>query len=495
MFTPEDASDPFYHFMQPPANETPEETSARLKREADAQRVSDAIDEDIKQHKALAKKESHILKVLLLGQAESGKSTTLKNFRMQYDQAAWQKEKDGWRTVVQLNLIRSIITITTLIEAELSGDVHLPFDRGSGDEEDDDDAETSVGSNPEHDCSKFGDRHHLLMIRLAPLRTVEADLQRALGACTEPLRRIALPQAATPFDTPVQRGLTKRSMGEFSVRCWRDVVHPEGREMAGKTARALADLDTATTTMAACKDDMRALWQDKVVQNAVSKRRIRLPDSAGFFLNQLDRIASPDYSVTDDDIVRARLRTVGIQEYKITFKTSALDMAHGTWEWRIFDVGGCRTMRAAWLPFFENTNAIIFVSPVSCFDERLEEDCRVNRLEDSTLLWRSICSTKLLTRTQLILFMNKCDLLKKKLKQGVLIRNSLTSYGSRPNEATPFVKYLRDKFKEILKVNSPEPRASYIYPTTVTDTLATGKTLESVRDGVLRENLIKSQLM
>jgi guanine nucleotide-binding protein subunit alpha len=48
---------------------------------------------------------------------------------------------------------------------------------------------------------------------------------------------------------------------------------------------------------------------------------------------------------------------------------------------------------------------IIFLCPVSCFDERLDEDVRVNRLEDSTLLWRSICSSKLLTKTQLILFL------------------------------------------------------------------------------------------
>jgi guanine nucleotide-binding protein subunit alpha len=51
---------------------------------------------------------------------------------------------------------------------------------------------------------------------------------------------------------------------------------------------------------------------------------------------------------------------------------------------------------------------IIFLCPVSCFDERLDEDVRVNRLEDSTLLWRSICSSKLLTKTQLILFL-VCD--------------------------------------------------------------------------------------
>jgi len=89
------------------------------------------------------------------------------------------------------------------------------------------------------------------------------------------------------------------------------------------------------------------------------------------------------------------------------------------WEWWIFDVGGCRTLRKAWLPYFDNVNVIIFLSPVSVFDQRLEEDHSVNHLEDSIILWTSICPSKLLAKTQLILFLNKCDLLRWKLKRGI----------------------------------------------------------------------------
>lgn len=35
------------------------------------------------------------------------------------------------------------------------------------------------------------------------------------------------------------------------------------------------------------------------------------------FLDGIERIASRDYSPTDDDVIRARLRTVGVQEYKL----------------------------------------------------------------------------------------------------------------------------------------------------------------------------------
>jgi len=213
----------------------------------------------------------------------------------------------------------------------------------------------------------------------------------------------------------------------------------------------------------------------------------------------LDRIASWEYAVTDDDIVRARLRTVGIQENRLMFKhgpsqNSKVEKQSG-WEWRIFDVGGCRTLRTAWLPYFDNVNVIIFLAPVSVFDQRLEEDLNVNRLEDSIILWTSICSSKLLAKTQLILFLNKCDLLSRKLRRGIKVNQYLPSFGNRPNEVTSVVKYFRENFRDIQKQYSPEDRSAYIYPTTVTDTIATATTLETVRDGVLRENLAASQLI
>lgn len=66
--------DPFLQFMRPPPNETPAQMTARLKREADAQRISDLIDEDIRQARNVAKHERNVVKLLLLGQAESGRS-------------------------------------------------------------------------------------------------------------------------------------------------------------------------------------------------------------------------------------------------------------------------------------------------------------------------------------------------------------------------------------------------------------------------------------
>lgn len=37
--------------------------------------------------------------------------------------------------------------------------------------------------------------------------------------------------------------------------------------------------------------------------------------------------------------------------------------------WHLYDVGGARGQRHTWVPYFEDANAIIFVAPVSAFDQ------------------------------------------------------------------------------------------------------------------------------
>jgi hypothetical protein len=41
---------------------------------------------------------------------------------MQYDTEAWQKERNGWLNVVQLNLVRSILAVLSAVESEISGE-------------------------------------------------------------------------------------------------------------------------------------------------------------------------------------------------------------------------------------------------------------------------------------------------------------------------------------------------------------------------------------
>jgi hypothetical protein len=65
-------NDPFAHFLRPPVGETPEQRAERLRREAEATRISAEIDEAINRDRAAQKKDKDLIRVLLLGQSESG---------------------------------------------------------------------------------------------------------------------------------------------------------------------------------------------------------------------------------------------------------------------------------------------------------------------------------------------------------------------------------------------------------------------------------------
>ncbi|TFY59169.1 hypothetical protein EVJ58_g5950 [Rhodofomes roseus] len=267
---------------------------------------------------------------------------------------------------------------------------------------------------------------------------------------------------------------------------------------------------TAAEIIASCAEDMAALWADAGVQAVLTQRKMktRLEEGPGFFLNDVMRVAARDYEPSDEDVVRARLRTMGVQEYRFR---KGLDADR---EWMLYDVGGARSLRNAWYPYFDDINALIFLAPISCFDERLAEDRRVNRLQDSLLIWKAVCSSTLLAKVQLILFLNKCDLLEKKIQRGVQVSQYVTSYGTRPNEAKAVAKCsyfqlfsalaklivtagidFRQQFKDVFLKHSPEKRTFYSYLTSVVDTKATAVTVATVHDGIQRQYMKDADIL
>ena len=73
---PSDSNDPLTVAIAPPPDESPQQRTDREKREREAQIVSDKIDEGIKKDRIALKKQKNVVRVLLLGQSESGKFLT-----------------------------------------------------------------------------------------------------------------------------------------------------------------------------------------------------------------------------------------------------------------------------------------------------------------------------------------------------------------------------------------------------------------------------------
>ncbi|CAL1698353.1 unnamed protein product [Somion occarium] len=478
--------DPLSLAIQPPPNETPEQRDSRLQAEALARRISNDIDEELKAEKAALKKKPPV-KVLLLGQSESGKSTTLKNFQMNYAKNTWAEELASWRTVVQLNLLRNVHTILDLVSSEMDGTPD-----SSADSED----ETPTPSIDDRQPPlRFTEKHGVLKLRLLPLRSVQKDLEDRLGASSveENSGYLAGNGMNTPKSKPKSQEVFVRSSGwKTTLRAANGRRSSDARHEAGSVRRTTeVDARRATEVIASCGDDIKTLWEDETVQEMLKRRRVRLDDTPGFFLADIDRIARRDYVPSDNDVMRARLRTLGVQEHKIHFQEGP---AAGM-DWIIYDVGGSRTQRPAWFPYFDDCDAIIFLAPVNCFDEKLAEDRRVNRLEDSYALWKMICSSKLLAKTQIILFLNKCDLLEKKLRSGVKVNKFVPSLGDRKNDAHTVTQYFAQHFKEIFKHCSPEPRSFRVHLTSVVDPKATSLTLQVVGERIFLEHMQRVNLM
>lgn len=129
------------------------------------------------------------------------------------------------------------------------------------------------------------------------------------------------------------------------------------------------------------------------------------------YFNAIDRISEPDYIPDDQDVLRARVKTSGITETKFDI---------GQLTYRMLDVGGQRSERKKWIHCFEDVTAIIFMVAISEYDQVLFEDETVNRMTESLTLFQSICDMEWFEKTSIILFMNKTDLFKKKLKSSPL---------------------------------------------------------------------------
>ncbi len=82
---------------------------------------------------------------------------------------------------------------------------------------------------------------------------------------------------------------------------------------------------------------------------AVSRRVLPPDQPLRSYFDSVARIGTPDFTPTDQDILRSRVKTTGISE--TTFKIGELT-------YRLFDVGGQRSERKKWIHCFENVTAI-----------------------------------------------------------------------------------------------------------------------------------------
>ncbi|KAH8116122.1 G-alpha-domain-containing protein [Phellopilus nigrolimitatus] len=575
--------------------ESPDDMARRTAVDSEAKLASDKIDDALSLERARRKKNCAV-KILLLGQSESGKSTTLRNFQLNLAPRAFNLDAEAWRTVIHLNLLISVNYLIDVLKSSLR---------------------TDIGGEPRPSYStattpskQLIEREKLRLRSLdgslghAPGSSsasgIETTLRQRLGADTptplaidasENLQRqafknrmkgvvsldISTKLPSEPFPRPGSAqslssasSSSVRSRGVLGLR--RHSVSSSASSAASSASAATAsEFDQARNdswTSAMPQDGQHPRLGNRLYSLVDSfavrvrgstgwKQRVRSPDpdnispvsdtssngsathpslskrssystlseqreheflsarqiiqvfgedidrlwrntdlegQPGFFLNDALRVTALDYIPTTADILRARLSTTGVEEHRLILEAGA----QAGKEWIIYDVGGFRSQRAAWAPFFDSVNAIIFLAPISAFDEWLTEDPNVNRLEDTFDLWSTICGSRLLASVEFILFLNKYDILRAKLRAGARFADYVVNYNDengKKNDAESIARYMLATFNAAHKQLSPKPRKLRTYLTSVIDSRATSKVVHHIREQVLIGYLTESSVI
>ncbi|KAF9123978.1 guanine nucleotide-binding protein subunit alpha, partial [Linnemannia schmuckeri] len=321
--------------------------------------------------------------------SETGKTTVLKQLKLLYGRKGLDMERQTYRRVVHLNVMRAM---QGLVEGMEQANIPL--------------------GNPEN------------AVHVETVRRLETTLKRYS------ITTVGVPNPAIP--------------------------------------RKITDAKAETDMFADMVPAIKSLWVDPGIQRTFDTcTQLSIQDSAKYFLDAVDRVADPEYIPTDDDILQARVRTLAVSEH-------------------IFDIDG-----VAYRPYFDEVDAIIFMSAISAYDQGCEDNPNLNRLQDCLLLFNEISNHKLFLNTSMIVFLNKIDIFQRKLLSGSMVNRYFPDYNG-PNDYFSTTVFFQYRFLEQCK---DLQKQVYTHFTHATDTKQMKVIVVAVNVIIQRLNLRNSGLL
>lgn len=220
------------------------------------------------------------------------------------------------------------------------------------------------------------------------------------------------------------------------------------------------------------------LWSDPAIKQTFGRsNEYQLNDSTQYYFENIQRISSPNYIPSEQDVLRSRVKTTGVLE--TVFEVEEIIF-------RLVDVGGQRSERRKWIHCFEDVTAILFCVAISEYDLKLYEDNETNRMHESLQLFKELCNTKWFKDTAFILFLNKKDIFEQKIKH-IPLTVCFPDYNG-PQDYDHAREYIRDRFTEL---NENKSKSLYAHFTCATDTDNIIVVFNAVRDIILNYTINK----
>ncbi|THH27770.1 hypothetical protein EUX98_g6413 [Antrodiella citrinella] len=482
-------------------------------RDTEATQVSNAIDEELRiEREARKKRSAREVKVMLLGQAESGKSTLQKQMQLFYASQSLDREKPSWKPIVYFNILKAL----RMILGEL--DIQYPAITQSPSSTPGSPASPEIPPSTASSVGNVFSFTHNSVTHSSNSSHYSHPAEASWFPELQYLRSKVLPLVASEdaLASELSGGITVTGgrSGVYVRAGWQALVTSNRAwplpDIRGSASRPTAVTNIVAKTLLATQHEIIDLWRHPAVRNLIRSNKLYLEESAAFFLDSIYRITEPEYVPSIDDVLHVRVQTLGVTEHQFDVTIGGLQ-----YHWLLYDVGGAPgvfltatglgpVLRRRYITFtfdflggrqltdFDHlfiATAIIFLAPISAFDQYLEEDPRTNRIDDSLQLFQTLCTNKLLSKAALILMLNKTDLLKQKLHAGIKVRKYISSYGDRPNNYEEVSEYFRAHFIQVQKRKDSSNRSLYVHFTSMLDVKATQAIITNVGEGIMRQHL------
>lgn len=186
------------------------------------------------------------------------------------------------------------------------------------------------------------------------------------------------------------------------------------------------------------QEALTELWADEEIQEAFThKDETQIPDHMQYFFEKLEEVSDPEYVPTDEDVLRARIRTIGITN--VTFDIDGALI-------RIYDVGGQKNERSKWEKVMNEVGGVIYCVSFSEFDKPMFEDKSVLRINDSIQVFEQITHRKQFATAPFFLLCNKFDIFKEKITNTDCFLKVYPEFTGNAHDPDECAQYIIDKF-------------------------------------------------
>merc|ERR1719147_264995 len=258
------------------------------------------------------------------------------------------------------------------------------------------------------------------------------------------------------------------------------IKDPDAEAAKERILVVLNNIDRAQKYTPEIGQDVATLYSNPAIQQCLARKNdIQLLDSAPYFLSHAARLSGEDYLPTDEDVLRARTITTGIVTVPFKVKDS------GGFNFELVDVGGQRTERRKWIHCFQDVTAVMFIISLSDYNQTLYEDETTNRMQESEKLFGQMLDNVYFRETPFIVFFNKDDLFREKLKTASLTIAYKEYTGSQDYEEA--LAYIRRRF--LSQDKNSLKREIYPYQTTATDTNLVKNLFNTIQEIILAKIL------